>query len=87
MIHEDGGNKLHNRWFARGVTTTMMVIKLNMSASTSGKLKNSIFLPVRRKKYGIVLTNIAWNWMDILERGCEPRTHRLSKQGIEILGA
>lgn len=46
---------------------------------------NSIFLPVRRKKYGIVLTNIAW--MDILERGCEPRTHGLSKQGIEILGA
>ena len=37
MIHEDGGNKLHNRWFSRGVTTTMMVIKMNMSASTSGK--------------------------------------------------
>ena len=37
MIHEDGDNKLHNRWFARGVTTTIMVIKLNMSDSTSGK--------------------------------------------------
>ena len=46
---------------------------------------NSVFLPIRRKKYGIVSTNIAW--MDILERGCEPRTRRLSKQGIEKLDA
>ena len=36
MIYEDGGNKLHNCWFALGFTTTTMVIK-NMSASTSGK--------------------------------------------------